>query len=129
IAHIEAAALEDSPGRTAGAVQFADLLQPAGDDRRALLADAQAIVDGVDDMGERHGDDEIEDARQKQRRKVAGDDGLILSHTENLALGGKQAEEIDEARILDITDELIDEGRQYAAHALRHDDEPHALAI
>ena len=80
-------------------------------------------------MGERHGEDEIEDAGQQQRRQVAGDHRLVLPHAKDLALGGEQAEEIDEARILDIADELVDQRRQNPADALRHDDEAHALPI
>ena len=90
---------------------------------------AQALVDVVDEMGQRHRDHEIEDAGQQQRRQIAGDDGLVLADTEQFALGGQQAEEVDEARILDVADELVHQRRQDAADALRDDHEAHALAV
>ena len=38
-------------------------------------------------------------------------------------------QEVDEARILDVADELVDQRRQNAADALRYHDQAHALAV
>ena len=80
-------------------------------------------------MRERHGDDQVEDAGHDERRQVAGQDRGVLADAEQLALGDQQAEEVDEAGVLDDGDELVHQRGQHPADALRHDDEAHGLAV
>ena len=79
-------------------------------------------------MRKRHGDYEIEDAREQQRRQIPCDDCRILAYTEEFALRGQEAQEIHQARVLDVADELIHQRRKDAADALRDDYEAHSLA-
>ena len=72
IAHFEAAGLDGGLcgagcGRACCVLQLTDLDETADDTARLLLAEPQAIVDGIDNMGQRHRDDEIEHAGQQQR--------------------------------------------------------------
>ena len=56
-----------------GALQLAHFGKAAGDEAGLLLSDPQRVVDVIDHMGQRHCDDEIENAGQKQWREVSGD--------------------------------------------------------
>ena len=94
-----------------------------------LTSKAQAGIDVVDEMRQRHGDDQIEDAGEQEGREIAGDDSLILANAKDLPLRDEQPEKIDQARILDVSDELIDERRQDPPHPLRDDDQPHPLPV
>lgn len=77
-----------------------------------MFSEPQSRIDIIDEVGQRHRDDEVEDARQQQGRKIARDDSLILPDTEYLPLGGEQSQEVDKAGILDVSDELIDQRRR-----------------
>ena len=94
-----------------------------------LAALAQALVDRVDDVRQRDGDGEVEEAREHQRGLVAGVRRGILPDPEQLALVGEEPQEVDERGLLDERDELVHQGREDATHALRDHDESHRLAV
>src|SRR3954471_10612449 len=73
---------------------------------------AQPLVEVVDQVGQWHGDDQVEDAREQQRRQVAVRRGGVLTDPEQLALTGEQAQEVDQAGFLDQGNELVDQRGQ-----------------
>ena len=70
-----------------------------------------ADVDIVHGVGERHGDHQIEQPGQHQWRQVAAQHGSILTDPEQLTLTGHQAQQINQRRVFDDGDELIDNRR------------------
>ena len=85
-------------------------------------------VDRVDRVGQRHGQRQVAQAGQQQRGLVAGGGRVVLADPEQLPLAGHQAEEVDQAGVLDQGDQLVHPGRQHPAYALRDDHQAHRLA-
>ena len=76
------------PIRACGVVRL-PLLRTAG---------AQAVVDVVDQVGERNGQREVHERRGNQRRQVARVGRGVVTDPEDLALAGDQAQQVDQGR-------------------------------
>ena len=96
------------------------LLRPAG---------AQPVVDEVHEVRQRNGQDQVQNAGGHQRGEVPGVGHGVVTDPEDLAVRASQAQHKHQRRVLHQRDELVDQGREHAADALRHHHQAHGVAV
>jgi hypothetical protein len=89
----------------------------------------QAVVDEVDQVGQRDRQHQVEEPGGDQRRQIAGLRVEVPAHLEQLTLAGDQAKEVHQRRRLQQRDELVDQRGQHSPHALGDDHQLHGRRV